>query len=119
MFIWLFMNFEFDGSQSFFSAPMKTLCRDHAGGNKKLVDALGPKLVVVGEERAEAVNKKVVDGEELKVRFFISIYSIIQDDQNKSGVILHPLKSVFFVQIQNPLGFSKYSLGDDVKISDW
>lgn len=40
---------------------------DHAGGNKKLVDALGPKLVVVGEERAEAVNKKVVDGEELKI----------------------------------------------------
>ena len=35
----------------------------------------------------------------------------IQDDQQKSGVISHPIKSVFFVQIQN-FGFSKYSLGD-------
>ena len=36
----------------------------------------------------------------------------VQDDKKKSGLIPHPIKSVFFVQIQNRFGFGKYSLGD-------
>ena len=37
--------------------------------------------------------------------------SVIYRMIKKSCVISHPIKSVFFVQIQNPFGFSKYSLG--------
>ena len=50
------------------SIKCNSLCRDHAGGNEKLIQSVGPKLVVGGDDRIGALNKKVGHDDEFKVR---------------------------------------------------
>lgn len=40
---------------------------DHAGGNEKLIEAVGSKVVVGGDERIGALTRKVSHGDELKI----------------------------------------------------
>ena len=47
--------------------PLTIYFRDHAGGNEKLIKAVGPKEVVGGDSRIGALTRKVGHGDELKV----------------------------------------------------
>ena len=44
------------------------LNRDHAGGNEKLIDIVGKKEVVGGDDRIGALTRKVGHGDKLKVK---------------------------------------------------
>lgn len=43
------------------------VCRDHAGGNEKLIQAVGKKEVVGGDTRIGALTRQVTHGDEFKV----------------------------------------------------